>query len=73
MSNDERLEKVSYDDDDKLHCWINGCQWVSITRVVQIRKDCNKETALLSKEVKRLTSENEAYKILLKDKLNKEG
>ena len=72
MSNDERLEKVSYDD-DKLHCWINGCLWVSITRVVQIRKDCNKETALLSKEVKRLTSENEAYKILLKDKLNKEG
>lgn len=72
MSNDERLEKVSYDD-VKLHCWINGCQWVSITRVVQIRKDCNKETALLSKEVKRLTSENEAYKILLKDKLNKEG
>lgn len=72
MSNDERLEKVSYSD-DKLHCWINGCQWVSITRVVQIRKECNKETALLSKEVKRLTSENEAYKILLKDKLNKEG
>ena len=72
MSNDERRETVSYDD-DKLHCWINGCQWVSITRVVQIRKDCNKEIALLSKEVKRLTSENEAYKILLKDKLNKEG
>lgn len=45
MSNDERRETVSYDD-DKLHCWINGCQWVSITRVVQIRKDCNKETAL---------------------------
>lgn len=72
MSNDERLEKVSYSD-DKLHCWINGCQWVSITRVIKIREECNKETALLSKEVKRLTSENEAYKILLKDKLNKEG
>lgn len=72
MSNDEGLEKVSYDD-DKLHCWISGCQWVSITRVIKIREECNKETALLSKEVKRLTSENEAYKILLKDKLNKEG
>ena len=72
MSNDERLEKFSYSD-DKLHCWINGCQWVSITRVIKIREECNKETALLSKEVKRLTSENEAYKILLKDKLNKEG
>ena len=54
MSNDERLEKVSYSD-DKLHCWINGCQWVSITRVIKIREECNKETALLSKEVKRLT------------------
>ena len=72
MSNDERLEKVSYSD-DKLHCWINGGQWVSITRVIKIREECNKETALLSKEAKRLTSENEAYKILLKDKLNKEG
>lgn len=72
MSNDERLETVSYSD-DKLHCWINGCQWVSIIRVIKIREECNKETALLSKEVVRLTSENEAYKILLKDKLNKEG
>lgn len=72
MSNTKRLETVDYDD-NKLHCWINGCQWISITRVIQIRENCNKETALLSKEVKRLTAENEAYKILLKDKLNKEG
>ena len=51
MNNTKRLETVDYDE-DKLHCWINGCQWVSITRVIQIRKECNKETALLSKRGK---------------------
>lgn len=71
MSDNEQLEYVRYDE-DKSHCWINGSQWISLNRLYQIRKDCNEETALLSKEVKRLTAENEAYKVLLKDKLNKE-
>lgn len=71
MSDNEKLEHVRYDENVS-HCWINGDQWTSFNRMCQIRADCNEETALLSKEVNRLTAENEAYKVLLKDKLNKE-
>ena len=71
MSDNEQLEYVRYDE-DKLHCWINGDQWTSFSRMFQIRRDYDNEMSVLAKEVKRLTAENEAYKVLLKDKLNKE-
>ena len=71
MSDNERLEYVRYDE-DKSHCWFNGDQWTSFNRMCQIRRDYDNEMSVLAKEVKRLTAENEAYKVLLKDKLNKE-
>lgn len=71
MSNNEKLETVRYDG-EKSHCWINGDQWISLSRMFQIRADYDREMSVLAKEVKRLTAENEAYKILLKDRLNKE-
>lgn len=71
MSDNEKLEHVRYDE-DKSHCWINGDQWTSFIRMCQIRADYDREISVLAKEVKRLTAENEAYKVLLKDKINKE-
>lgn len=47
-------------------------QWVSLERFMRVKSDINTEMIMLSREVKRLTEENEAYKVLLRDKLNQE-
>ena len=72
MSNDgKELEWVRYDT-DKEHLWIGSNQWVSLERFMRVKSDINTEMIMLSREVKRLTEENEAYKVLLRDKLNQE-
>lgn len=72
MSDDgTKMEWVRYDA-SKEHMWIGSQQWISFERFMQTKADTNKEMILLSREVKRLTEENEAYKVLLKDKLKQE-
>ena len=73
MSNGDRtkMERVEYTNDEQ-HVYINGKQWVSLERFTQIRNEINAEIMLLGVKVKRLTEENEAYKVLLRDKLNQE-
>ena len=65
MCDNEKIEHVRYDD-DKMHCWINGGQWISLNRLFQIRKDYDREMSILAKEIKRLTDENESYRTLFK-------
>lgn len=73
MSNGDRtkMERVEYTNDEQ-HLYINGKQWVSLERFTKIRNEINAEIMLLGVKVKRLTEENEAYKVLLRDKLNQE-
>ncbi len=71
MDDGKKLEWVRYDT-DKEHLWIGSGQWVSFERFMHVKNDANKEMLLLSREVKKLTEENEAYKVLLRDKLNQE-
>lgn len=72
MSNGgKELEWVRYDT-DKEHLWIGSNQWVSLERFMRVKSDINTEMIMLSREVRRLTEENEAYKVLLRDKLNQE-
>lgn len=67
-----KMERVEYTNDEQ-HLYINGKQWVSLERLTQIRNEINAEVMLLGVKVKRLTEENEAYKVLLRDKLNQEN
>lgn len=69
MSNKENVA-VRFDD-DRSHLWIDGIQYVSLNRFLQVQRDLNTETDLLRIQVEQLTKENEAYKTLLKDQLNK--
>ena len=64
----EELKKVNYSDPD--HIWVDGNQFVSLKRFCEVKKDSAKETNLLQKEVKKLTEENKALRVLLKDTLN---
>lgn len=67
----EEMKKVKFHDDD--HCWIDGKQYISLYRFSDLRADQSKEMSLLNEEVKRLTEENNAFRVLLKDMLNKDG
>lgn len=61
-------------DDNRNHVWIDGKQYISLNRFLDIQRDLNTETELLRKQVDQLIKENQAYKILLKEQLNrKEG
>lgn len=59
-------------DKSKEHAWIDGHQYVSLDRFLEVKRDSVIETRLLNDRMKELLEENEAYKVLLKDKLNKE-
>ena len=65
---EEKTYKVDFVDKD--HCWINNQQFVSLRRFLQVKAEHNRCTELLINEMKALAEENEAYKILLKEKLN---
>lgn len=67
MTSEETI-KVRFDD-TKEHVWINGEQYVSLKRFIEVREAVNREMRILSDEVKRLTEENNAYKTLLKNSL----
>ena len=64
----EELKKITYSDPD--HLWVDGNQFISLKRFTEVRKDSAKELNLLQKEVKKLTEENKALRVLLKDVLD---
>ena len=67
---EEILERIKIADKD--HVYIGGDQYVSFNRMCEIRADLNKEAQMLNKQLKELTDENNALKVLLKEQLVKE-
>lgn len=65
---EEKTCKIFFEDEE--YCWINGRQFISLYKANQFRSELYKETELLNNRIKKLTEENEAYKVLLKEKLN---
>lgn len=65
---EEKIYKVDFADED--HCWINNQQFVSLYRFNQFRSECYHEIEFLNNRMKALAEENEAYKVLLKEKIN---
>lgn len=65
---DIKMKEVRIVDED--HVWIDGEQFISLRRLNKIRYDTNEELANYEKEIKRLTDQNNAYKILLGNQLN---
>lgn len=61
-------KKVRFDE-SKNHVWIDSKQFISLERFIELKNDTLVELKLLQEEVSRLRGENEAYKVLLKDKL----
>lgn len=59
-------------DKSKEHAWIDGHQYVSLDRFLEVKRDSAIETRLLNDRMKELLEENEAYKVLLRKQLNKE-
>lgn len=55
-----------------MHVYIDGKQYIALDRYVQIKNIINKELVSMGKQLERLTKENEAYKVLLCNKLNEE-
>lgn len=68
----EELKKVQFFDNDLMHVYIDGKQYIALDRYVQIKNIINKELVSMGKQLERLTKENEAYKVLLCNKLNEE-
>lgn len=66
---EEKTCKILFEDEE--HCWINNRAFVSLYKSNQIRGELYNEVELLNNRIKKLTEENEAYKVLLKEKLNK--
>lgn len=58
---------------DKDHLYYGGVQYISLQRLLELEDDKHKEIKILQDDVSRLEEENEAYKILLKTKLEKEN
>lgn len=61
------IKEVGISDED--HIWIDGKQFISLRRFIDLRTDQLNEMDILSDEIDRLYRENEAYKNLLKEKL----
>ncbi len=59
-------------DKSKEHAWIDGHQYVSLDRFLEVKSDNAIETRLLNDRMNELLEENEAYKVLLRKQLNKE-
>lgn len=60
--------QVEFIDDD--HIFVNNRQFVSLRRFGEAKKDVAEEIKLLTYKNKELAEENEALKVLLKNKLN---
>ena len=67
---EEILRRIKISDKD--HVYIGGDQYVSFNRMCEIRADLNKEAQMLNRQLKELTDENNALKVLLKEQLVKE-
>ena len=68
MSYPETVTKqVRFADED--HVWISNKQYISLNRFFEAKSENIKELQKLNKKVEELAKENEALKILLKDKL----
>lgn len=67
---EEKTCKILFDDED--HCWISGRQFVSLHKTNRVRVELYNEVELLNNRIKVLTKENEAYKVLLKEKLTEQ-
>ena len=65
---DIKMKEVRIVDED--HVWIDGEQFISLQRLNKLRYDTNAELENYEKEIKRLTDQNNAYKILLGNQLN---
>ena len=65
---DIKMKEVRIVDED--HVWIDGEQFISLRRLNKLRCDTNAELENYEKEIKRLTDQNNAYKILLGNQLN---
>lgn len=63
-------DNINIIDDD--HLYINGRQFISLRRLLELENNKRDEIKILDEKVANLTKENESYKILLKDKLLKE-
>lgn len=57
---------------DENHIWINGTQYISLNRVSEIRLEMVEELKILKIEAQRLYDENEAFKVLLREQLERE-
>lgn len=57
---------------DKDHIYMDGCQYISLSKMNEKRKSLYEDIVILDEKVKELEEENKSLKILLKDKLNKE-
>ena len=68
---EEKNIKVNFADED--HIWIDGNQFISLNRFLNVKKDSSKELRLLNEKNIELTKENEAMKVLLKNQLNNVG
>ena len=55
---------------DEDHIWVNNKQYISLKRFGEAKKDVVTEMKLLGDKNKELAEENEALKVLLKNKLN---
>lgn len=58
------MKEVLISDDN--HIWIDGKQFVSLKRFLELRNSESNEMQLLSDKVEELTSENDSLKKLLK-------
>ena len=61
----EKTVKVNFHEDGE-HLWIDGNQFVSLERFLQVQKDIRKEAHILNKRVEELTRENEAFRQTIK-------
>lgn len=64
-------DNINIIDDD--HLYINGRQFISLRRLLELENNKRDEIKILDEKVENLTKENESYKILLKEKILKEG
>lgn len=60
------MKEVMFADDD--HVWIDGKQFVSIKRFLESKNATIKETMVINERLEKITEENEALKVLLKNR-----
>ena len=67
----ETTKKIRISDAD--HIFIDGKQYVALSRFGELTQKINIELMLLQTEVETLSTENKALRVLLKEQLEKES